>query len=208
MSVRGYIDIWYPYWQRGIKTKKVLSTLHGSWHVKTNHEKFKFIQSIWSKNKKVVFSPHLYKNYFFRGFRPIFGRFWHIFNSFWAIFGHLSLIFGQFWQKFPSKLSFTLIYIKVFFSGVLSHFWTFLALLNTFFAIFVLFPLILGIFTGFATGAKRPRENWLYQTLAATQSYGQGPAGTLTIGFEAKSRAWNGLRCPLSTTSKLSGAYN
>ena len=183
MSVRGYIDIWYPYWQRGMKTKKVLSTLHGSWHVKTNHEKFKFIQSIWSKNKKVVFSPHLYKNYFFRGFCPIFGRFWPFFNAFWAFFGHFPLIFGHFWPTLPSKLSFTLIYIRViFFECFFPIFGRFWPIFNTFLAIFALFLLIFGSFWPFLLVLRRERSDQgrtdyirRWQRLKAMVKVPQGP---------------------------------
>ena len=38
--------------------------------------------------------------------------------------------------------------------------------------------------------------------LSATQTYGQGPAGTLTIGFEEQVKVWlarHGSRCPSST---------
>ena len=183
MSVRGYIDIWYPYWQRGMKTKKVLSTLHGSWHVKTNHEKFKFIQSIWSKNKKVVFSPHLYKNYFFRGFCPIFGRFWPFFNAFWAFFGHFPLIFGHFWPTLPSKLSFTLIYIRfIFFECFFPIFGRFWPIFNTFLAIFALFLLIFGSFWPFLLFLRRERSDQgrtdyirRWQRLKAMVKVPQGP---------------------------------
>ena len=41
--------------------------------------------------------------------------------------------------------------------------------------------------------------------LSATQTYGQGPAGTLTIGFEEQVKVWlarHGSRCPSSTPGK------
>ena len=57
----------------------------------------------------------------------------------------------------------------------------------------------LGMFL-FRTGAKHPPK------LSATQTYGQGPEGTLTIGFEDRVKEWHaqrGSRCTTSNTSKL-----
>ena len=148
MSVRGYIDIWYPYWQRGIKTKKVLSMLHRSTEGKNRQNLNR--ARYWPGNSAIecrlggilTFDTHIGNGEWKR--KKFCQRCTEA--GTWRLIMKNSSLSNQFGQK-TKKWCFPLIYIKIIFFGgfvlflgvfgpFLMHFELFLAIFHWFLAIF------------------------------------------------------------------------